>query len=122
YACLAERALNRTLLGLDGLSVMKALPLAAFTAGRGRAPSEPTSEPVAMWVGALSEGRVLGGRRFTCRGDYRTTATITVGLGEGLMAAASRGQSGCFDPDELFTVADLEPGWRAAGIELGSGV
>lgn len=118
YACLAERGLTRALLALNGVGVMKLLPPAAFQAGRKRVPAEPTAEPVAMWVGALSGERVLGARSFRCAGDYLSTAAIALGLGERLLAAGASGRTGCFDPDELFSLDDLEPGWRAAGIEV----
>jgi hypothetical protein len=75
-----------------------------------------SSEPVAHWIAAISRGRRLGARTVECRGDYLHAAKSAVVFADVLLGRSRTG--GCFDPDEICTLADIEPALRKAGIAI----
>src|SRR5204863_7001818 len=95
------------------------VPRAAFTAGRGRAPTDASSEPIAEWVSVRSGGRRLAARVIEGRGDYRMTAAATVVFGEALAELrAAEQRAGAFAPEELFSLARLWPALERRGFRI----
>jgi hypothetical protein len=72
-------------------------------------------EPVAHWVAALRRGRRLGTRTVECRGDFLSAARSTPVFADVLLG--HRG-TGCFGPEEICTLADVEAALRGAGIAV----
>jgi NAD(P)-dependent dehydrogenase (short-subunit alcohol dehydrogenase family) len=120
YARFSPRALHHAVLGVNALRLMQALPLAAFVPrGRNR-PTELTTEPVVEWVGVRREGALLAARTITGAGNYRLTAAATLVLAEALLDRAGRdgARRGCFEPQELFSLTELEADLRQRGLAL----
>jgi hypothetical protein len=115
YLCILERAAHEWLLGLNRAGAMTTLPRSLFTAGPqcGR-PTRP--EPVAHWVAVCRRERRLAARTIQCTGGVIHAARSTVAFAEAMCAREPRG--GCFDPEELFTLAELESNLRASGIRI----
>jgi hypothetical protein len=75
-----------------------------------------STEPVAHWIAANRGGVRLGALTVECRGDFLHAARSTVVFADTLLASARGG--GCFDPEEICTLRDLEPKLRAAGVRI----
>jgi hypothetical protein len=120
YARFSPRALHRAVLSLNALRLMQAFPLAAFVPrGRNR-PTEPTTEPVIEWVAVRRKGALLAARTITGAGNYRVTAAATLALAEALLDPARRDGAppGCFEPQELFGLPELEGDLRQRGLAV----
>jgi hypothetical protein len=120
YARFSPRALHRAVLIANALGLMRAFPLAAFLPrGRNR-PIELTTEPLTEWVGVRHLGVHLAARTITGAGNYRVTASATLVLAEALLDPARRDGvlPGCFGPQELFTLPELEPDLRQRGLAV----
>jgi hypothetical protein len=120
YARFSPRALHRAVLIANALGLMRALPLAAFLPrGRNR-PIELTTEPLTEWVGVRHQGVHLAARTITGAGNYRVTASATLVLAEALLDPARRDGvlPGCFEPQELFTLPELEADLRQRGLAV----
>jgi NAD(P)-dependent dehydrogenase (short-subunit alcohol dehydrogenase family) len=76
----------------------------------------PSSEAVAHWIAACSRGRRLSVRTVECSGDYLHAAKSAVVFADILLGGRRAG--GCFDPDEICTLADIEPALGKAGIAI----
>jgi hypothetical protein len=117
FACLAQRPMQGGLLILNRLGLMRALPSAVFERGR-KTSGEPSREAVAMWVGVRKGGELIGAASATCRGDYRSTAAITLAMAEAALERGGSLPAGCVDVEEVFTIAEMEQRLRDAGIEF----
>jgi hypothetical protein len=120
YARFSPRALHRAVLIANALRLMQALPLAAFVPrGRNR-PTELTTEPVTEWVAVGRQGVHLAARTLTGAGNYRVTAAATLVLAEALLDPERRdgARPGCFEPQELFSLPELEADLRQRGLAV----
>ena len=119
YARLSPRALNRAVLSINALRLMQALPLAAFVPRRNR-PTELTTESLTEWVAVRRQGARLAARTIAGAGNYRVTAAATLVLAEALLDPARRDRvrPGCFEPQELFTLPELEADLRQQGVAV----
>jgi len=84
----------------------------AFTIKRGPQ-EEPSREPTVVWLGARRGAERLGSSIVQCEGDYRTTAEVGRVFGERLYADR---RPGCFSPQDLFSLADLNPSFKEIGV------
>jgi NAD(P)-dependent dehydrogenase (short-subunit alcohol dehydrogenase family) len=117
YVCMQPRVLASALAALNGARLMSLLPAAAFTAGTGKAPTEPTDEPVCDWVAVSSGGRRLGVRTVEGRGSYSMTAAATVAFA-GALARSSVGRRGLLSIDEVLTLDAVRPQLERLGITV----
>jgi hypothetical protein len=103
-----------TLLQGNAAGAFRELPRAALRRVRPIGPHGPTHEPVAHWVAVLRGGRRLAVRTVECRGDYLHTARVARVLAD----AAMPRRPGVYGMDEAFTLRELRPALRAAGIAV----
>jgi hypothetical protein len=119
YVYITEPAVHERILQLNELGRMEELP-DSLIGPRGQSVDGTASdEPVAHWIAARRGGRRLAARTVRCRGDVLHAARSTVVLAEALLARPRRG--GCFDPEELFTLAEVEAELAAAGVSVVAG-
>jgi hypothetical protein len=120
YARFSPRALHRAVLGVNALRLMQALPLAAFLPRGGNRPIELTTESLTEWVAVRRQGAHLAARTITGAGNYRVAAAATLVLAEALLDPARRDgvRPGCFEPQELFSLPDLEADLRQRGVAV----
>ena len=118
FACLGERPLQGLLSTLNRLGLMRLLPKTAFTLGRGRNVGPPTAEPVAMLVRVRRQGVELGAATFSCLGDYRATAEITLATAEAAIAKSGSEPRGCVRVDELIRIAEVQTCFIESVISL----
>jgi NAD(P)-dependent dehydrogenase (short-subunit alcohol dehydrogenase family) len=120
YARFSPRALNRAVLGINALALMRVLPLAAFVPHRRNRPTELTSESLTEWVALRRQGTLLAACTITGAGNYRLTAAATLVLAEALLnpTLRDRARPGCFEPQELFTLPELEANLRQRGLAV----
>jgi hypothetical protein len=111
YVCVAEPAAHEQLLAENAAGTMRTLPPSLFRSAAGRG----GEEPVAHWIAAVRRGRRLSARTVECRGDFASTARSTLVFASVL---ASRSRAGCFGPEEICRLADIEPALRSAGITV----
>jgi hypothetical protein len=116
YVCIAEPAIHDHLLELNRAGAMHTLPLPPASAPPRFHDGGASDEAVAHWIAAIRGGRRLGARTIECRGDFVHAALSTVVFADALLARQSQG--GCFDPEEIWTLANLEPELRATGISV----
>jgi hypothetical protein len=116
YLCIVEPAVHQSMLALNRGGDMTKLQRRAFEAEPPGGPGTAGGEPIAHWIAAVSHGRRLGARTIECKGDFIHAARATVAFAHALLASAPR--PGCFDPEELFLLDELEPKLRAFGIEV----
>ena len=116
YVYISEPAAHERLLALNSAAAMYTIPRSLV------GPRDPTvdggasDEPVAHWIAALRAGRRLSARTIECRGDFLHAARSTVVFGAALLTQERRG--GCFDPEEICTLGDVEADLRAAGVTV----
>lgn len=120
YARFSPRALQRALLIANASGLMQVLPLRAFVPRRGHRPIQLTTEPLTEWVAVLRQGVHLAARTITGAGNYRVTAAAALVLAEALLDPARRDRirPGCFEPQELFTLPELEADLLARGLAI----
>ena len=120
YARFSPKVLNSAVLGVNALALMRALPLAAFVPRGTNSPTELTSESLIEWVAVRRDGTLLDARTITGAGNYRVTAAATLVLAESLLepARGDRVRPGCFEPQELFSLTELEASLRQTGIAV----
>jgi NAD(P)-dependent dehydrogenase (short-subunit alcohol dehydrogenase family) len=120
YARFSPRALNRAVLGINALRLMRLLPLAAFVPRPKSSPTELTSESLTEWVGVRRHGTLVDARTITGEGNYRVTAAATLALAEALLDPARhyRARPGCFEPQELFTLPELQATLWQRGVAV----
>lgn len=116
YICLCEPGPHERMLERNSAGAMTTLPRSLIHS-RGLPDGGAASrEPVAHWIAANRGERRLGARTVECRGDFLHAARSTVVFAEALRAQGRRG--GCFDPEEVCTLKELESKLLAAGIRI----
>jgi NAD(P)-dependent dehydrogenase (short-subunit alcohol dehydrogenase family) len=120
YARFSPRALHRAVLIANAFGLMQALPLAAFVPRGDSRPIELTTEPLTEWVAVRRQGVHLAARTITGTGNYRVTAAATLVLADALLDRARREsiRAGCFEPQELLTLPELEADLRQQGVAV----
>jgi hypothetical protein len=120
YARFRPRVLHCAMLGVNALRLMQVLPVAAFVPRRKNRQTELTTEPVIEWVGVRRQGTLLEARTITGEGNYRVTAAATLVLAESLLDPGRRGRArpGCFEPQELFSLPELEANLQQRGVAV----
>jgi hypothetical protein len=116
YARFAPRALNGALLALNKLRLMSTLPRRAFVPS-GKTAGEATTEPLTEWIAVRRHGTYLGAYTIEGAGGYPVTAVAAAVLADALMAKASD-RPGCFEPQELVTLEELQADLRAGGVNV----
>ena len=116
----SPRALHRAVLSVNALRLMRALPLAAFVPRGKNRRTELTSESLTEWVAVRRRGTRLAARTMTGAGNYRVTAAATLVLAEALLDPTRGGgaRPGCFEPQELFSLPELETNLRQGGLAV----
>lgn len=113
YLRLFEPAAQQCLLAQNSAGALTALsgcPTVTPTPAGGRA----SDEPVAHWIAAKQRGRRLAARTLECSGHYAHAAKCALVFAENLLGEPRKG--GCFDPEEVFTMHELEPKLVRSGI------
>jgi hypothetical protein len=116
YVCIAEPAVHEELLGLNSAGAMARVRRSLIAVRKQCADGTAGSEPVAHWVAAIRAGRVLGARTVECVGGAVSAARSTVVFAEALRTETP--PSGCFNPEEIWTLAAVEARLRAAGVSV----
>lgn len=116
YICFAEVAVHGRLLALNQEGAMTELPTSAIVARKPRKHGAASAEPVAHWIAAIRSGLRLGARTVECRGESVHAARCTVVLADALLARD--GDRGCFDPEEICALSDVEARLRAEGVSI----
>lgn len=101
---------------MNRVRLLSFLPQAAFLAGKGSPPAEPTEEPVAHWVSVGVGSRRLAAATVDCRGDY-------LGTGRAMTVFAERALNdspppGFFSSEEVFRLDDVRAALAELGIEV----
>ena len=116
FICVTEQAVHERLLELNRAGASNKLPRELIGARGPLADGTPSDEPAAHWIAASRDGRRLDARTVECRGDFVHAARSTIVFADALL---SRGQcGGCFDPEEICTLSDVQAELRAAGITI----
>lgn len=116
YICVTEQAIHDRLLELNAAAALNDLPGNLIGPRSPSADGTPSDEPVAHWIAAVRDGRRLSARTVECSGDFLHAAKSTIVFAEALLAR--RRQPGCFDPEEICTLGDVQRKLRAAGITI----
>lgn len=122
YTCIDPRPFRYVLLAANAAGLLSRIPRKAFAANPPSAPSAASTEPVAHWVAVRSRGTLLAARTIRCRGDYRSSAAITVLFARALTGTAggpaAAPRPGVLFPEQAVTLDDLRPGLADAGIAI----
>jgi hypothetical protein len=116
YICITEEPIHEQLLELNASGALNQLPRELIGARSPSAHGAPSDEPVAHWVAAVRDGRRLSARTVECRGDFLHAARSTTLFADALLRR--RQPPGCFDPEEICTLHDLQVELLAAGITI----
>jgi hypothetical protein len=116
YICLAEPAAHERLLELNQRGVMHELPGSLFKSRPLPVTGIPSADPVAHWIAVKTRERRLAVRTVECTDGFLHAARSTVVFAEELMRRHRQG--GCFDPEEICTLAEIEPKLRAVGVTI----
>jgi hypothetical protein len=120
YARFSPAYLNTAVLALDRIGLLSRLPRAAFVRGSTAPQATASSEPVSEWV-AVRRGDVrLAARTIEGSGGYRLTAAAVAVFADALLDDQGRATAkpGCFDPQDLFSLSNLQPQLVEAGIRV----
>ncbi len=115
YVCIAEEAVHERLLDLNAASAMNELPR-SLIGPRERSSHRMADYPVAHSIAAVRAGRRLGAQAIQCRSEFPCAARCTVVLAEVLLNRRRR--AGCFDPEEVWTLSELDAQLQAVGISV----
>lgn len=116
YICFVEPEAHEHMLELNHTGAMTT-SAALLVTPRPLPPNGRASrEPVAHWIAATRGGRRLAVRTVECRGEFLHAARSTVAFADAIRRAHRSG--GCFDPEEICTLREIEPTLRAAGIAV----
>lgn len=118
YICILEPEHHRALLALNRAGAMTKLGRRPFDRNASSRSADLCDAPVAHRVAVRSKGRLLRALTIECRGDLLHAARSALVFAQALCDRPSR--PGCFDPEEMFALKQLEPGLRAAGIRITS--
>lgn len=116
YVCIAEPAVHEQMLGLNSVGAMGSIPRSLIEMRKQRADGTAGNEPVAHWIAAIHHGRRLSARTVECVGGSPSAARSTVVLADALRTEPP--SPGCFNPEEIWTLSDVEAELRAAGISV----
>jgi hypothetical protein len=116
YVCISEPAVHERLLELNGSGAMASMPRSLIELRGQRGHGTAGVEPLAHWVAAIRTGRRLGARTVECVDGSQSAARSTVVFADALRTQPP--PSGCFDPEEIWTLGDVEAELRAAGISV----
>jgi hypothetical protein len=116
YVCIAEPTVHERLLALNSAGAIASMPRSLIALRKQRADGTAGNEPVAHWIAAIRAGRRLGARTVECLGASLSAARSTVVFADALRTEPR--PSGCFNPEEIWTLSDLEAKLRAAGISV----
>jgi hypothetical protein len=115
YICMSERPLQLALLAANAAGLIGRLPRSAFSANS--AP-EASTEPIRHWVAVRQRGALLAASTLRCGGDYRSAAAATVLMAGQLTGHDAPLPAGVLVPEEVLTIAGLEPALAEAGITV----
>ena len=116
YICITEQTIHERLLELNAAAALTKLPKELIGARRASANEAASDEPVAHWIAAVRDGRRLDARTVECRGDFVHAARSTIVFADALLSREQR--AGCFDPEEICTLSDVQAQLQAAGITV----
>lgn len=116
YVCIAEPAMHERLLELNRAGSMTGLPSSMIELRKPHAGRAGGNEPVAHWIAAIHSGRRLDARTVECAGGSLSAARSTVVFADALRDEPP--PPGCFGPEEIWTLNELEAKLRAAGIAV----
>ena len=116
YVCIAETAAHERMLTLNTAGMIADLPKSLFAPRPLPTAGAPPQEPVAHWIAARRGERRLGARTVECRSDFLHAAQCATLFAEMLLTRERPG--GCFDPEEVCTLTDLEPDLLASGVSI----
>jgi hypothetical protein len=109
FACIAEPAVQRTLLAMNAIGAIRMLPRSAFRATPLRDGHAPSEEPVTHWIAVLDHGERMAVRTIETAGDYAAAASVTVEMAEALIGP-NRLRAGVFTPGEVLALDELVAG------------
>jgi hypothetical protein len=104
------------MLALNARGELSKLPRSAVAVKPPAQPGKASQEPVAHWVAASHRGKRLAAITVECEGDFVNAARSAVVFATAQLGRRQR--PGCFDPEEVFVLNDLEPPLHAAGIRI----
>jgi NAD(P)-dependent dehydrogenase (short-subunit alcohol dehydrogenase family) len=116
YVCISEPAVHERLLELNCAGAMASMPRSLIELRRRHRNGTAAIEPVAHWVAAIRAGRRLGARTVECVDGCRSAARSTVAFANALRTQPP--PSGCFNPEEIWTLSDIAPKLRTVGISV----
>ena len=116
YVCIAEPTVHEQLLALNAAGAMVSMRRSLIAVRTQRADGTVGNEPVAHWVAAIRAGRRLGARTVECAGGSLSAARSAVVFADALRREPP--PSGCFNPEEIWTLGAVEARLRAAGISV----
>lgn len=116
YIYVGESAIHERLLELNRVGAMNKLPGSLVGPREPSADGTASDEPIAHWIAAIRGGRRLGVRTVQCCGDFLHAARSTVVFANALLTRQRR--SGCFDPEEIWTLSGVEAELQAAGVSV----
>jgi hypothetical protein len=73
---------------------------------------------VAHWVAVRQRGTCLAARTIRARGDYCSSAAVTVLFAQAVTRPAAPLRAGVLFPEEAVTLDDVRPGLAGAGITI----
>ncbi|MFE3757750.1 hypothetical protein ACFXO9_25880 [Nocardia tengchongensis] len=119
YAYVDQRWLHSMILALNPLGLLPYVPKAPFLIRRRTVPQSPSAEPIVHWVSVKKNGVRLAARTVECSGVYRHAASASLVLAEGFLRAATHsGLTGCVNPEEIFSLGELEGLLAKEGIRV----
>lgn len=119
YAYIDQPALHKLVVALNPLGLLSEVPKAPFLIGRHTAPAQPSSEPILHWAAATRRGAQLDARSAECTGAYLHAAAAAEIFSDAFMRATDiEALTGCFNPEELFTLDHLRSRIENAGINV----
>jgi hypothetical protein len=92
-------------------------PAARRVRPSGKPTSEATIEPLTESIAVRRQRTCPGACTIEGAGGYRVTAAATAVLADALIATSSD-RPGCFDPQELFILEDLQTELRTSGADV----
>lgn len=117
YLSMQPRVLQASLLALNATRLISLLPAAAFTAGTGKVPSEPSDEPICEHVAVHRGGRQVGSRTIEGRGYYRMASAAILSLAEALLVSVER-PTGFRPVEQVIGLASVEEALGDHGITV----
>jgi hypothetical protein len=116
YWCFYEKATQRTLLALNRVGAMRAVPNRALLAGHRRIPQVLSQEPKRDLVAVTLGGRPLRAMSIEGNGDYAMTVTASTAMADLLLDAGSALACGCSGAEEVFEYEQLHTALIERGI------